>query len=391
MNKKDLNVNRRLFLQGSVLGTVAAGFGSQSMAAEEDKKGEIDPKKIKNYNEKMRYRRVPKTDIYLSVISLGGLVNVPAVNKYAIEHGVNLCHMSTSYMGGRSLVDLGKVMKTHRDKVYLALKDNFLPKRFKSVDDDIKKFKEHGIFENLNTDYIDFLMFNRHDADEIDDENIPARFEALKKRGIIRYAGLTTHGDVKGCVAAGVEHGLFRLIMPTFKQSNLELLDEELKIAVENEVGFMPMKTMGGLNTKEVQLAYLKKVLRNPAVVTVNKGIGSFDMFDDWAGAVRETLTSMEDQTLYRYAQSTRSENCMMCDECYKACPNNIRVSTVIRCKDYYYEQMRDWDTAYTTYHSLKKEECWNEQCEDCWLCKNACPNQIQIVPKLNAARSLFA
>ncbi len=391
MGKNEFKVNRRAFIQGGVLGTLASGI-TPNILADEPKEDKDETKKILNYNENMRYRKVKilgDEDVYLSVISLGGLVNVPPVNAHAIENGVNLCHISTSYHGGESIKKLGELMKDYRDKVYIALKDNFLPHKFTSVDDDLDKFK--SVLETLNTDHVDFLMFNRHSEGEPLDPDIPERIEALKKAGVIRYAGLTTHGDVKTCCAEGVKAGVFSLIMPTLKQENLNLLNEEMKQAEEKGIGFMGMKTMGGLDEDGMQLAYLKKLLRAPAVVTVNKGIGSFDMFNSWRDAAKETLTSMEDSMLYRYASAHRSENCIMCDDCSKACPDNIKISTVIRCKDYYYGEQNDFRTAFDTYREIPINQRISERCWDCSLCEEACPNGIQIKPRLEAARQLFA
>ncbi|MEW6233769.1 MAG: aldo/keto reductase [Candidatus Omnitrophota bacterium] len=405
------DVSRRSFLKGGMLGAAAAGISPSVWAAESNEK-QIDSKKILNYNSEMRYRPLPGTDISLSVISLGGLVNVPAVNDYAIDRGVNLVHISTSYMGGSSLVDLGKVLKTKRDKVYIALKDNFLPQEFKSADEDIKRFKEEGIFEKLNTDYVDFFMFNRHEANEPLDPQIQERFEALKAKGIVRYAGLTIHGDVPGTVAAGIKNNVFKLIMPTFNQPNLEGLDESLKKMQENGMRIMAMKTMGGFGVKDLrrkdefkekqdeelqkisldlQCAYLKKALSNPSVITINKGIGTFDMFDAFAKAAREQLTLSEDRALYRYAQANRSENCMMCDECYQACPDNIRISTIIRCKDYYHDQFGDRNTALAYYHEIPAAQRLSSRCGDCSICEETCPNGLKIVERLQAAHVMFA
>ena len=131
--------------------------------------------------------------------------------------------------------------------------------------------------------------------------------------------------------------------MPVLNQPNLEALDEELRLARQRGVGVMAMKSMKGLKGLDSQVAYLKKILSNPAVTTVTKGIGSFDMFEAYLQALNEPLTSAEDRALYRYAQVNRSNNCMLCDDMQaEPVPLGVEVSTVLRCKDYYYEQMKD-------------------------------------------------
>ena len=105
---------------------------------------------------------------------------------------------------------------------------------------------------------------------------------------------------------------------------NLEAMTEELRLAQQWGVGVMAMKTMKGLKGLDSEVAYLKKLLSNPAVTTVTKGIGSFDMFDAYLAALKEPLTAAEDRALYRYAQANRSNNCMLCDECKQACPLGV-------------------------------------------------------------------
>lgn len=366
------SINRRQFIKAGALTAVSAGVAAETRASDE-KINKTDAKKILNYNPDMRYRKLGNTDIHLSVISLGGLVAVESVYHYAVDHGVNLFHTSVSYKDGQSVLELGKVMKEKRDRVYLAVKDTF---------DDIDE-----ALKLLKTEYIDFLMFARHRASQADDERIFETFEKYKKQGKVRYAGLTTHKDVKATSRVGIASGRYTLIMPTLNQPDLELLDEELKLAQQKKMGIMAMKTMRGIKEKELQPAYLKKVLANPAVTTVLKGIGSFEMFDDYLKAAQEVLTSDEDFSLYKYAQKNRSGNCMMCSECERACPKSVEISTILRCKDYYYEQMGDLNTALRTYAGVAYS---GTACDGCQLCERSCPNGIDIVARINEAWNTF-
>jgi predicted aldo/keto reductase-like oxidoreductase len=166
---------------------------------------------------------------------------------------------------------------------------------------------------------------------------------------------------------------------------------EELRLAQQRGVGVMAMKSMKGLKGIDLEVAYLKKILSNPAVTTVTKGIGSFDMFDAYLQALKEPLSRAEDRALYRYAQVNRSSNCMLCDDCKQACPLGVEVSTVLRCKDYYYEQMKDVQTALSTYRDIPLEKVGSGACRLCKKCESACPNGIPIVERLMAARELFS
>jgi hypothetical protein len=335
------------------------------------------PPKILNYHPAMKYRPMGNTGIYVSEISLGGLVMVESVHRYAIEHGVNLVHVAWDYLGGQSIKTLGAGLRSMRDRIYIALKDDY-----PSIDEALKV---------LNTDHVDFLMFNRHWAFSATDARIAETFEKLKNQGKVRFAGLTSHANVKDATAAGIRTGYYNVVMPVLNQPNLEAMAEELRLAQQRGVGVMAMKSMKGLKGLDLEVAYLKKMLSNPAVTTVTKGIGSFDMFDAYLAALKEPLSSAEDRALYRYAQMNRSSNCMLCDDCQRACPLGVEVSTVLRSKDYYYEQMKDAQTALRTYRDIPFEKVGSEACRLCKKCESVCPNGIAIVERLLATREVFS
>jgi predicted aldo/keto reductase-like oxidoreductase len=365
---------RRAFIGSGLAATTAAGTARGGSSAGPN---QLEPSKVLNYQPGMKYRRLEKTDTWLSVISLGGLVAVESVYHYAIDQGVNTVHMADGYLGGTAIEVLGKVLKTRRKDVYVAVKDTF---------DDIDV-----VLKQLNTDYIDFLMFNRHKAEEVDDPEIPESLEKYQKAGKVRFAGLTSHGDVKAATAAGIESGVFSLVMPVLNQPNLEAMDSDLTNARQKGVGVMAMKTMKGIEDTGLQVAYLKKILQNPAVTTVLKGIGSFEMFDSYLSAAQETLSAEEDRSLYRHAQVRRRMNCMMCDECREACPYGVEISTMLRCKDYYAEQLGDWETAFETYRNIPAGKVGDARCLLCGECEPACPNGIDIVNRTIAVRRLFS
>ena len=392
MNKITNALSRRRFLCTSAIAATIASVETESYAENEkiaDGK-KIDPKQILNYQPEMAYRQLGDTGVCLSVISMGGLVNNEdgAIHAYAIDHGVNLVHISTSYLGGRSIESLGKVMQSRREKVYIALKDNL----FDGSDYEKGDFsKLDDVLRTLHTDHVDFLMFNRHSADSARDPSIQKSFERLKQSGKVRFSGLTSHGDVKEATGAGIRSGMYHLVNPVLNQPSLESLQEELRLAHDNNVGVMAMKTMKGQKGRGQELAFLKKLLSNPAITTVLKGIGSYEMFDQYRKAVKEQLTAQEDKRLYRYAQANRAKNCMMCDECKRHCPKGIEISTILRCKDYYLEEMNDRLTAYSTFQEIPADKRISSECGQCRKCENACPNGIDIANRLRMASQMFA
>jgi hypothetical protein len=104
VRQSETRLTRRSFLQTGVMATVAAGIVPSRGAAGDQAAAAPDPKAIRNYQPGMVYRRLGTTDVYLSVLCLGGLVMVESVDEYAIDKGVNLIHAAEGYLGGRSIV-----------------------------------------------------------------------------------------------------------------------------------------------------------------------------------------------------------------------------------------------------------------------------------------------
>ncbi|MBW7998053.1 MAG: hypothetical protein FVQ81_16090, partial [Candidatus Glassbacteria bacterium] len=113
--REENSINRREFFRKSAVAAagvaaVGAGFAPGARA------------------EELRVNGLPavvfgKTGLKVTRISFGGLIiSEPPVLLRAIDSGINLIHTAPGYRNGRSIEAFGKVMKTHRSKVVLALK-----------------------------------------------------------------------------------------------------------------------------------------------------------------------------------------------------------------------------------------------------------------------------
>jgi len=381
MGGKNRSLTRREFLQSGAMAAAAAGAVPMVQPQKGKKEPVVDAKNIRNFHKDMRYRRMGNTDVHLSVLSLGGSGLERTIAFRAIEQGVNLVHIGYDYRNGKPMADLAEVLKTKRDKVYVALKDGFQ----KEAPDDIDP-----ILKLLGTDHVDFIMFNRHKVEAVNDPAVRKQYETWKAQGKVRYCGLTTHDNVKDCIAAGIENGWYTIIHPALPQSGFELAAEELKRASEKGIGILAMKTVRGINDPGLQMAQCKKILSNPAVTSVNKGISTFEMLNGYLKTVQETLTAEEDFSLYRYAQQNRANTCMMCGSCERVCPRGIEISTLLRSKTYYRDQLGDRASAAAAYRELTREQRHDGNCLACGKCESVCPNGIRIVRKLNAATEWF-
>jgi uncharacterized protein len=139
-----------------------------------------------------------------------------------------------------------------------------------------------------------------------------------------------------------------------------------------------------------LQIAQFKKLLSNPLITSVNRGLPSLEMLETHLKAIQETLTADEDVSLYRYARMNRSDSCAMCGMCERACPRKIEISALLRAKTYYHDQLGDRDKALATYLDLPPAGRHEGNCLECGACETACPNGIRIARKMTEADGLF-
>jgi len=382
MKNNNSSLSRRDFLQSGALAAVTVGV--VPLAQQNDEKAELEQNigKIRNFHRDMKYRRMGNTDVYLSALCLGGgdLANASVVYR-AIDRGVNCVHVGYDYKNGKPMEVLAEVLKMKRDRLYVMLKDEF--PRDAQGDLDV-------LLKMLGTDRVDFMLYARHKAEEIADEKIRGQFEKWKDQGKVSYCGISTHGDVKACIGAAIDFGPYSLIHAALPQAGMELAAEELKKAKDRGIGIMPMKTMRDIKEEALQIAQFKKLLANPAVTAVNRGMRSMEMLETYLKAVRETLTAAEDFSLFKHASQNRSESCAMCGACERVCPQGIEISTLLRVKTYYLEQLGDRDMAVSAYRRLSGESRHDGNCTACGACEAACPNGLRIVQKLEEATVQF-
>ena len=358
-------LNRREFIRGAVAVTFSAASAASSAQG------------VLNYKEGMAYRPLGTTGHSVSLLSMGGLVMVEPVYHYAIEHGLNFVDTSPSYRGGMAIRQLGNILRSKRSKVYVACKyHSYLP-----FDDNLR---------DLQTDYVDFIVFNHHDREEALHNDDAQVFDKLKRAGKVRFAALMTHGDIKDVLAGAIRSGMYSFVTPALNQGGLEAYAAEVRAARERRVGVVAMKALHGVEGP-LQLALLKQLAAHPAIASVLTSIGSYEVFDTYRKALLESPSAAEERALRRHALASRAENCTMCDRCRRACPRGAEISTVLRSHDYYYRQLSDAGRALEAYRGIAAGRLEGEDCGSCRQCEAACPNGIRILERLKSARQTFS
>lgn len=199
------NINRRKFMGTAGLaaaGSVTVGNALASATRRENvpiKRNDENPFNKRTYSA-MPTRSFGSTGFKIGILSLGGQATIERegteeesekiINR-AIDLGVNYIDTAASYGRGQSQLNIGRVMKTRRDEVWLATKthDRTYDGSMRLLEDSLTK---------LQTDHLDtWQLHNVQRKDQVDqifasDGAIKA-LEKAKSEGIVRHLGITGH------------------------------------------------------------------------------------------------------------------------------------------------------------------------------------------------------
>lgn len=205
MNAK-MKINRRSFI-GSGLAAAATVAVGNSVISGKETFPEMIPVKGKDEHpfNPQTYSAMPtntfgKTGYKVGILSLGGQATLETagmdelsekiINR-AIDLGINYIDTAASYGGGISQTNIGRVMKTRRNEVWLSSKTHD-----RTYDGSMKLLEES--LNKLQTDHLDlWQLHNVQRQDQIDqifatDGAIKA-MEKAKSEGTVRFAGITGH------------------------------------------------------------------------------------------------------------------------------------------------------------------------------------------------------
>jgi uncharacterized protein len=211
----------------------------------------------------MPMRDLGRTGVKVSLAGLGtaewgrGLAEKDADRMVAraIDLGINYIDTAFSYGGGRAEEHLGRALKGRRDKVFLATKT--IPR---GKDGALRELEKS--LERLGTDHVDLWQFHAlastRDTDQILRESEGALLAGLeaRKKGLVRFLGITGHADPDVFVDALSRHDFDTLLIPLncIDPHHRSFEEVALPKAVEKRTGIIAMKVYcsGSLVTKKI-------------------------------------------------------------------------------------------------------------------------------------------
>ncbi len=217
-------LSRRAFIRrtsvttaGAIVASITAG--THASVGDGGKK-KTDASKILNYNPKMGYRRLGKTNLMISEVSLGGHWRAPwrdrsggwwwgkfsneqvpddvaknrtEVVSRAIDCGVNYLDIT----GAEECLCYGAAIKGRRGKMYVGADDSKLcPRRDENCNVKAQLFNVEECLRRIGTDYLDIWRIQaKMDGTntDADVEVMIEAFEKLHKAGKVLHLGISSH------------------------------------------------------------------------------------------------------------------------------------------------------------------------------------------------------
>ena len=413
-DRSDRDLNRREFLTRGALGAAGAAMAFGGLATPA---AQAAPKRI--MKDGMAYRRLGRTELMVSEISLGGSPSPPpAVFAAALDRGINLADTSAAYGAGEE--QLGEMLKGRRDGFILCTK--FHPHRFEDAEAKQRSIAAvEKALGRLQTDRIDIMCVHGAGAPEhCLKEGVVEAFAQLKEEGKIRFTGLSNHRDAANVLPPIIESGHYDVVLlalsafmgrrrregdekpepPSVHDNWLQESGAQvaLESAQQHDVGIVAMKAMAGgarqnleaYQTGETTLpqAKLKWVLSQETVSSALSELRNFDILEENLAVVGTTLSTDDEAMLRDHVRERSAHVCRMCGSCQRACPQRLPIPDVMRYVMYHDEHGKK-QRARRSYRRVSAALV--ASCVSCDGCVVTCPHGLDIPARLRYAHSILA
>ena len=282
----------------------------------------------------------------------------PSFVQALLASGVTYIDTAEGYEQGKSEKTLGTVLARtgKRKDVFIVTKTHDYGKNR-----DPKTLEKHleGSLARLQTDYTDAYYLHGMTGANIPvlkDPAMRAVFEALKKSGKIKFAGLSCHDkQLPEVVEAAAECGWIDQIMIQYNYRTMDgdAIRQAIDKAAKANIGLVAMKTQGGAGEfKEIgaspkfaqfvekgfkkEQAAIKAVFTDERIQVVVSEMTNRDMLRENIAASLNPLTQKESRLLEEHRQATARLYCHGCGHLCESAAKGLPVATVLRYYRYY-------------------------------------------------------
>lgn len=387
---------RRHFLTALPSGILGLGLGKNATG---NRPSRPQPLGQDSTPKVVKYKPLGKTGLKVSDVSCGAISFFePTVLRYAFDLGVNYFDTAESYMRQKSEAYVGEALKDVRDKLVITTKHGYSP-RDKITKESILQRMEDSL-KRMQTDYVDFaLVHSVDDLKLLDNQELRAAYDQLKKDGKIRFTGFSTH-NAKVTLKQALDSDFVQLVLLIYNHDEGKEIEPLLKQVHQRGIATVAMKIFAGGkqgNLKSMvnqQVSYpqaaIRWVLSNPDIDTCIPTMSSYSHVEEYVAASGQPLNREDLTVISEYQRQTRDQYCRVsCSQCLSSCPQNVAINDILRYKMYFEDYKREKDAIlqYAELDDAKKP--WD--CSHCaGFCEQACPYGLKVKEKVIQAHEVL-
>ena len=368
----------------------------------------------------------------------------------AMEHGINM--MDVFMPGSDIRQKIGRAIKGNRDKFIIQghIGSTDINMQY-DISRDLKVTKKYfeSLLADLGTDYIDFGMLffidSEKDFDAVFNSDIIAYAKDLKKKGVIRAIGASSHNPVmaKKIVETGIIELLMFSINPAFdmipaevditgsfaegsdKSKMIEIDPEQPRVSIidatmsyfdknknlkidpkrqelyricdQLDIPITVMKTLGsGKLISKDHTPFPKPLtvgqcihyaLTRPSVASVLVGCQSRKHIEEAVSYLTAAPGDLDYTEAIRSMNESFKGSCLYCNHCLP-CPAGIDIAAVTK----YLDIVEKDNNAITRGAGLHYRElsAYGSDCIQCGDCERRCPFSVLIMKNMERASELF-
>ncbi len=396
-------LNRRNFLR--TIG--AAGLGSVLASKANADSNEPNSTAKQGETPQVPTRKFGKSGPDVPLLSLGaiqlGLEN-SIILMSSLKWGINYWDTAPVYTNGNSEDCIGKYFAANpnmRKKIFLATKGSG------AHDAAGMEAKLQASMKKMNTDYID-VFYGVHglsDASQLTDE-LKTWAENAKKKGVIKYFGFTTHGNMAKSLFESSKLGWVDAILTTynFRLTKDPLMQKAIDACHKAGIVLTAMKTQKSVSVSSDEdkkliehfsakgfsegQAKIKAVMEDERITSVNVGMNSVGLINEnVAAALDRTKMAQDDKdVLAQYASATCGGYCAGCSHiCDSALGGVSHINDVMRSL-MYHNSYGSTRLAKETFASIPSDVKARLLTADYRLAEQRCPQHMPIAKLVREA-----
>jgi aryl-alcohol dehydrogenase-like predicted oxidoreductase len=337
-------------------------------------------------------RILGRTGIKVPVVSMGVMnADNPNLVRAALDGGMVLLDTAHGYQDGRNEEMLGTVLPARKrdsfvlcTKVFLSTLDRktglFSPQtRGEEIEE-----KLAISLKRLGLDHVDILYVHcQSQRESVLLEPILRALEKVKKAGLTRFVGVSTHKNEPEVIRAAVEAKLYDVVLTSYNFRQDHHLDVQKAIgeAAAAGLGVVAMKTQAGVywdkekSTPINMKAALKWALRDANVHTAIPGFTTLEQLQDDLEVLHEPALTPQDQRSLEDPQKVAGLFCQGCEQCLAPCAEHLPIPDLMRSYMYGHAY-RNREAAQSLLLALDLPP---SPCSDCRTCPVVCAKGFDV------------